>query len=396
MVHDPALTSRHGQQTPVQAGPTMSLKSLLLSSDDKTVRTLRRVLSDLEIGVEHCSSAEAAIRKLTRVRFEAIIVDCSNAQEATSVLRSAKSAPGNSRAIAIVLVESVIGLRGGFEMGAHFVLHKPLSSERAKASFRAVRALMKRERRRQLRVAVQVSLECRGFGSGVNYRAKTLDLCEGGMAIQFPGPIPKETALRFVLDLPGMDHKFEVEGEWAWEDHRKQAGVRFKDVTEEQRDLLRQWLNSQLPEPDQEDPPVPCILTDLSPGGCYLKTTSPFPQQTRVTLSIKAGSVEVQAGGLVRVVHPEFGMGVEFVQVTAEQRDRVHQLIEALRASDNKSPELQVHPEGIEQGAPDSAPDPQVPGTEDPLVELFRYKAQVPVEAFLEQMREQRQSASLK
>ena len=69
----------------------MSLKSLLLSSDDKTVRVLRRVLSDLEIGVELCSEAEAAIRKITRQRFEAIIVDCSNPDEAGSVLRSAKA-----------------------------------------------------------------------------------------------------------------------------------------------------------------------------------------------------------------------------------------------------------------------------------------------------------------
>jgi c-di-GMP-binding flagellar brake protein YcgR len=49
--------------------------------------------------------------------------------------------------------------------------------------------LMKRERRRQLRVAVQISVGCRAFGSSVQYKAKTLDLCEGGMAIQFPGPV---------------------------------------------------------------------------------------------------------------------------------------------------------------------------------------------------------------
>src|SRR5215813_10491395 len=186
----------------------MSLKSLLLSSDEKTVRILRRVLSDIEIGVDHCLSADAAIRKITRQRYEAIIVDCSNPNEATAVLKAAKAAPANNRAIAIVLVESGVGLRGGFEMGAHFVLHKPLSSERAKASFRAVRALMKRERRRQLRVAVQIPVECRGFGSAVTYKAKTLDLCEGGMSIQFPGPIPKETSLRFALELPTMEKKF--------------------------------------------------------------------------------------------------------------------------------------------------------------------------------------------
>jgi len=374
----------------------MSLKSLLLSSDDKTVRILRRVLSDLDIGVDHCSSAEAAIRKLTRQRYEAIVVDCSSPEEARSVLRSTKSAPGNSRAIAIVLVESAIGLRGGFEMGAHFVLHKPLSGERAKASFRAVRALMKRERRRQLRVAVQVPLECRGFGSSVTYRAKTLDLCEGGMAIQFPGPIPKESALRFVLELPGMDRKFEVEGEWAWEGHREQAGVRFKGITEEQRDILRQWLNSQLPEPEHDDPPVTCVLTDLSLGGCYLKTVSPFPKGTRVSLSMTTGALEVRAGGVVRVAHPEFGMGVEFIQATARQHDQVHQMIDKLRANGGKSPELQVEPEGLEPSRGETEIEPQVPGLEDPLVELFRYKPPIPVEAFLEKMREQRQVANPK
>jgi c-di-GMP-binding flagellar brake protein YcgR len=369
----------------------MSLKSLLLSSDEKTVRVLRRVLSDLEIGVEHSDSAEAAIRRLTRQRFEAIIVDCSSAEEAGSVLKNAKAAPANNRAIAIVLVEPGIGMRGGFEMGAHFVLHKPLSSERAKASFRAVRALMKRERRRQLRVAVQILVECRAFGSAVKYKAKTIDLCEGGMAIQFPGPLPKENALRFVLDLPGMDKRFEVEGELAWGGQREQAGVRFKSISEEQRDILRQWLNSQLPEPEQDDPPVSCVLTDLSLGGCYLKTVSPFPQATRVTLSMKTRNLELRAGGVVRVTHPEFGMGVEFIQTTPEQHEHVHQMIETLRANGDKSPELQVEPDGLETSAPGESPiEPQVPGTEDSLLELFRHKSHIPVDAFLEQLREQR------
>lgn len=370
----------------------MGLKSLLLSSDDKTVRILRRVLSDLEIGVEHCANADIAVRKLTRERFEAIIVDCSDAAEAGSVLRTAKSAPSNSRAIAIVLVESPVGLRGGFEMGAHFVLHKPLSGERAKTSFRAVRALMKRERRRQLRVAVQVSVECRAFGSAIEFKARTLDLCEGGMALQFPGAIPKENSLRFALELPGMDRKFEVEGELAWEGHSKQAGVRFKGISEEQRDLLRQWLNGQLPEPEQDDPPVSCSLTDMSLGGCYLKTISPFPKNTRVVLSIKAAGVELRAGGLVRLTHPEFGMGIEFIQTTTEQRDHVHQLIDALKATGTKSPELQVLPDGLEHSTSEPTVEPQVPGTEDALVELFRSKGTVPVEGFLELMREQRQT----
>ena len=367
----------------------MSLKSLLLSSDDKTVRVLRRVLCDLEIEVELCSEAEAAIRKITRHRFEAIIVDCSNPEEAGSVLRSAKAAPVNKRALSIALVESTVGLRGGFEMGAHFVLYKPLSVERTKASFRAVRALMKRERRLQLRVAVQVPVQCNGSD---RYKATTLDLCEGGMAIRFGGRLAKESSLRFSLELPGLDQKLELYGELAWEGNEGQAGVRFTNLKEEQRVILRQWLNNQLPEPEQDDPPINCSLTDLSLGGCYLKTNSPFPIGTRVVLSMKANDLEIRGGGIVRVAHPEFGMGVEFIQATSEQQDRVHQIIEHLRAQQDGAPELQVAPDGLETSPADSKTAEQTSGTDDALVELFRHKSEVPVDIFLQQMEQQRQT----
>lgn len=363
----------------------MSLKSLLFSSDDKTVRVLRRVLSDLEIGVELCAEAEAAIRKLTRQRFEAIIVDCSSTEEAGSVLRSAKAAPVNKRALSIALVEPWVGLRGGFEMGAHFVLHKPLSNERTRASFRAVRALMKRERRRQLRVAVQVPVECNGSD---RYSARTLDLCEGGMAIQFSGRIAREGTLRFALALPGLDQRLEIYGEMAWEGNGYQAGVRFKNVTEQQRSALRDWLNSQLPEPEQDDPPVSCSLTDLSLGGCYLKTSSPFPMGTSVVLSMTSHNLDFRAGGIVRVAHPEFGMGVEFLQASPEQRDQVQQMVEHLRGYRDQPPELQVAPDGLEA----SPTDTEAAKTDDALVDLFRQESQVPVEVFLQHMEQQRQA----
>ena len=73
----------------------MSLKSLLYCSDEKIVRVLRRVLCDLEISVEHCSGSDSAIHKLTRQRFEAVIVDCTDQETAAQVLSSARSAPCN-------------------------------------------------------------------------------------------------------------------------------------------------------------------------------------------------------------------------------------------------------------------------------------------------------------
>ncbi|HTR25186.1 MAG TPA: PilZ domain-containing protein [Terriglobales bacterium] len=325
----------------------MNLKSLLLSSDDKTVRVLRRVLSDLEIEIEHCSGSDAALHRITRQRFEAIIVDCANREVAGNILRATKAAPVNKRALSIILVDNHIGLKGGFELGAHFVLHKPLAVERAKASFRAVRALMKSERRLQMRVPVEIPITCIGSS---HYPARTIDLCEGGMAIQFTGRKAKETSLRFAIELPGAEkgcEKLEIAGEVAWEGDEYRAGVRFKDVSDSQRDVLRKWLAARLPEHEPDDPPVVCRLKDLSATACYLTTTSPFPKLSRVILTVQTGEPAVRAGGVVRITHPEVGMGVEFLQSTPEQQEQVRVLTETLRAN-AESVELHVEPNGLE------------------------------------------------
>lgn len=364
----------------------MNLKSLLMSSDEKTVRILRRVLSDLDIGIEHCQASDEVIRRITRHRFEAIIVDCAEAERACEVLRASKTAPVNKRALSIALVDSPVGLKGGFDMGAHFVLHKPLAVERAKASFRAVRALMKRERRLQLRVPVQVPVECIGASK---YQAGTLDICEGGMAVQFKGKVAREQSLRFILTLPGMDSKLELWGEMAWEGNGDQAGVRFKSVPEEQRVSLRKWLSGQLPDAEPDDPPVTCRLTDLSLCACYLTTSTPFPKSARVLITARTSALEIRLSGVVRIAHAEFGMGVEFTQTNPEQRDQIRRMIDALRAS-GESPDIQVEPEGLES-APSEEPLNPIVESDDALVGLFRHQSQLPVDVFVEQMHQHRQ-----
>ncbi|MGA7686263.1 MAG: PilZ domain-containing protein [Terriglobales bacterium] len=372
----------------------MNLKSLLLSSDDKTVRVLRRVLGDLEISVEHCTGSDAALRRITRQRYEAIIVDCSDRENAANVLRATKAAPVNKRALSIILVENNVGLKGGFEMGAHFVLHKPLAVERAKASFRAVRALMKSERRLQLRVPLDLPIVCIGAS---RYPARTIDLCEGGMAIQFTGRKAREASLRFALDLPGIDakslpEKLELSGELAWEGDEFRAGVRFKDLTDAQRSALRKWLASRLPENEPDDPPVICRLKDLSDGACYLTTVTPFPKFSRVILSLPNANPAIRAGGVVRLAHPEFGMGIEFLHSTPDQKECVSRIVEAMRDGGD-SFDLNVEPDGLETGHEEGPRVAHSPA-EDALIHLFRLQARAPLEVFLEHLQQRQPQES--
>jgi c-di-GMP-binding flagellar brake protein YcgR len=369
----------------------MSLNALVLCSDEKIVRVLRRVLSELEIGIQHCTEPDGAIRKLTRTRFEAVIVDGTDLKTATAVLKSARTAPCNKRAIAVAIMDGHTGLRTAFDMGAHFVLYKPVSAERAKASFRAARALMKRERRRNSRVAVQIPVALYNPVSGANQKVITTDFSEGGLAIQLPKGSKQTGPWNVTFTLPGSSGSFAVKGEAAWQNPGGQIGIRFTDISVDLSHNLRVWLNENSPESEKDDPPVGCKLTDLSLGGCYLELPSPFPVRTRIVLSMRTSALELRAEGVVRVMHPEIGMGVEFTQATEEQRHHVEKFIQHLMASDGALPELLVHPEGLDGGAIEPRPRTE---SEDPLLDLFESKASLPAEIFLGELRKQRRSHS--
>ena len=364
----------------------MSLKSLVLCSDEKIVRVLRRVLGDLDISVELCADSDSALRKLTRQRFEAIIVDVTD-DGASDVLRSARSAPCNRQAVAVAIVEPVIGLKTVFGIGAHFVLYKPVLSERAKSSFRAARALMKSERRRNARVAVQISVVMRSPEMGGNMKVTTVDLSEGGMAVSLPRGRRPSGRWQIAFTLPGSQNCLELPAEFAWEGTSEQAGLRFQQISLESTRQLREWLKQNSPEVEPDDPPIRCQLTDLTLGGCYLEISSPFPAASRVTLSMSAGGVEVRAQGVVRIMHPDKGMGVEFTQTTPEHRAAVEKFLGVLTENRSLLPELVVEPEGLESEPSMSKPPSNDP--EDPLLQLF-YGDSLTPEQFHETLRKQR------
>ena len=364
----------------------MSLKSLVLCSDEKVVRVLRRILGDLDIDVDLCGSTEAALRKLTRQRFEAIVVDCTDTG-AFEVLRSSRKAPCNKQAIAVAIVEPSVGLKEVFDVGAHFVLYRPVSSERAKSSFRAAKALMKSERRRNARVGVQIPVVMRRADSDAHMRVTTVDLSEGGMAIAIPKGHRPRGNWNISFTLPGQSEPMEIPAEFAWEGSSKQAGLRFLQASPETSHQLREWLKQNSADVEQDDPPIHCQLTDLSLGGCYLEMASPFPPTSLVTLSMKAGGVQVRVQGVVRVMHPDKGMGVEFTQGTQEHRAAVEKFLGVLTSNRGLMPELLVEPEGLQ--ADSRATKTSASDSDDPLLQLFSSDS-LAAEEFHEALKKQR------
>jgi CheY-like chemotaxis protein len=371
----------------------MNLQALVLCSDDKITRVLRRVLNDLDIAMEPCPSSEIAIQKLSRRRFEAIIVDCDDPTLAGQILKAARSSPSNKKAVAVAIINGQTDVRSAFELGAHFVLYKPISAERARGSFRAARALMKCERRRAARVPVEMPVMYRFKSSGSELLERTLssDLSEDGIGVRLAKRQHNRGPISLQFKLPGSKELIEAEAALAWENPNGQAGIRFQELPLHTKEALKEWLRQNSPDQD-DDPPTPCKLSDLSLGGCYLETSSPFPVRARVELSMRVGELKVHASGIVQVMHPDIGMGVIFTQKTVEQRDRVEHFIQALMNSNGVIPELFVQPDGLEAAESDRAERNSDAENEDPLLELFYNKADLTAVDFLAELRKQRRS----
>jgi TonB family protein len=114
----------------------MATRAFLLCGDEKAVHAVTQILDELEVSFEHSSEPPFALKRLAAQRFDLLIVDCDNAQNATQVFNSARASNLNKNSIAIAIVEGKAGVPNAFRLGASLVLTKPVSLEQTRNTLR--------------------------------------------------------------------------------------------------------------------------------------------------------------------------------------------------------------------------------------------------------------------
>jgi CheY-like chemotaxis protein len=372
----------------------MILQALLLSSDDSAADVLGRVLPDYGIVLERSSNPETSLARIQEQKFDALLLDFDDQDHATAVLPRARQLRAGSSPLTVALVGDRAKVRDILSGGAHFVLHKPLTDEAARAGLRAVAALLNRERRRSLRVPVQAPVELT-LADSRNVEGILLDLSETGMDVLTAEPQARDSLLAFRFQLP-QGTEIKARGRVAWANANGQTGVHFMDVPPEMSAELRKWVQSAANPAAGPNETVPHgKLTDLSLGGCYIETEAPFPEHSLVDICLRAQEMEVHTEGMVRVTHPGHGMGVEFPSRTAEQRARVGKLIEFLRNTPQTMLELSISPRALvadlaQFERTELPPDESSDELDDPLLELLRHGVSLQQDDFLAELRRQR------
>ena len=226
----------------------MEMKSLLLSQEQETLTLLLGVLRDLQLGVEVCSSREEVLDRLLQDKFHAVIVDAA-VQGSNDLLRFCRVTGENRNCVSLAVVDTLPEMQAALDLGADFVICRPLSAEAVARSVRAMKGLIFRMGRRSVRVVVP-SLVYTSI-DGRKDQAIILDVSEGGLAVQAVEPIEASRPLKIGFRLPDSARAIEATAEVAWADASGRAGIRFLDMPDPCCQVLKEWVRVNMSPPAQ-------------------------------------------------------------------------------------------------------------------------------------------------
>lgn len=219
----------------------MRLESLLVSRDTELAKTLQPALERFAIGMEVCVGPNAGAEILGSEHFDAVIIDCDDLQGGLEVLKQARGGSANRSSVALAVLNGKTTTRQAFDLGASFVLQKPVTLQNAVRCASAAVSMMARERRRYYRHPIDFSVVL-SFGEDQRLEAKATNISDGGMAVALKQPVPNRGLSGVKFTPSGMASPLELRAEVAWADEKGRIGIRFTKVASKDLEQLQGWL----------------------------------------------------------------------------------------------------------------------------------------------------------
>jgi CheY-like chemotaxis protein len=366
---------------------TKNIRALVVVHDTVAVESLTSLLRSQGVEVTCVPNAAEALARIPENAPDLMFSELDKAGDAAWLLDSVRPANGAASLLSVLLLHDESERAAALRLGAHFIVYSPVSLSQVRSVLLATKSLMSRERRRTTRVPIQIPVTL-GWQDAENVEGILLDVSETGMDVLISKPVPNFTELAFRFALPERLAAVEGRGVVAWSRSTGESGVRFENLSADAHIALNAWLDSSTPNSPEQDVAsgVLCKLTDLSLGACYVESESPFPIGTRLDLILQARGKFAAAGGSVRVLHPAYGMGIEFLAETTQQRAAVEGFLDFLVSQPGVTPELRCIPREF-------IPSTQLvsdANTSDALLDLVRSEGDMSQADFLAELRKQR------
>jgi len=225
----------------------IGVRALLVSGDIQTIDTLCHYMGQMSMHVEVCSDFTFASGKLCHSKFEALVVDFKQKEEALDLLTKSRQMTSHKAAVVIAVLNSNDEMPGAFRAGASFVLVKPLSAQVVMRTLRVSYPLMMHERRRYFRYPIQIPVHVSN-GPQHEMLATSANISEGGIALTRAPGLKVGDRVTLLLTLPCAEAAAKISAEVCWRDDAGAAGLEFFIVPRATKEALASWLGDKLEE----------------------------------------------------------------------------------------------------------------------------------------------------
>ncbi len=128
---------------------------------------------------------------------------------------------------------------------------------------------------------------------GSNNGGTVIDVSESGISFQGIQPLETGQVLPVSFKLPGIDQSLKTIGQIAWlNDSRKGGGLRFVELPEATRNLLKGWLSGTASDDLKKQPVAlpPCVKTEAAHSSLALRARD---QQNRPSVEMNKNLVDL-------------------------------------------------------------------------------------------------------
>jgi CheY-like chemotaxis protein len=217
------------------------LKLLVVEDDMASLELMTEVFRSLKAEVRPVEDSEKAVGIVNQEKFDGIFLDLEmpnlNGFDLARLIR--KSSWNKSTPIIIVTGrDDRQTMHDAFALGASFFLQKPVDRQKLNVLFRTVTGGMLENRRKYMRVPIQVNVTCT-MGSRT-VRGVTWNLSQGGMQVEVGGLRPKD-AVRLSFRLPISGDAIDVTGTVMWGSEQRQ-GIQFTNVSAHSQQSIRKFV----------------------------------------------------------------------------------------------------------------------------------------------------------
>lgn len=184
-----------------------------------------------------------AVELACRRHVDGFVIDSDDVAGGAEALSKVRHSHSNRQSLIIAVVNGATSVGGALELGANFVLSKPIEESRLRGVLDLAISKMEQEHRRYFRYPIGLPVRLRNR-LGQSFITKMKNVSEGGLAARLLDPHCFDGVVVVEFDIPSVAQQvFRAKAEIVWSDSFA-MGLRFLYIERESAIALQPWLNS--------------------------------------------------------------------------------------------------------------------------------------------------------